>query len=758
MRKNNLFTLHHRTLIIIYVSAVSLLLTGSLVFFFSSSFEQRSRNQLKDYGFFVTKTIAVLVSELIITDAYPEMFEVIDDYMKKPNITSIRVLGINKEIIACSNPSELGQKMTFSGPMKEIVFGETNTTIQLADEISYYHELFGYLMIDLSKTELNRSLLRLRYQGIITGCLVWLASLIFGAMFAGSVASSLERMADIAESISHGDLDQKSSAQGSYEIQKLSSAINLMTDAIKDREQRQLLANQELSKIRNYLKNIIDSMPSIIIGVNVDGRILQWNQEAEKTTGFSPEDALGCLIEEVFPFISMELSQIKTAITNQQFLLINKKSQVQTETRHADITVYPLRASEELGAVIRVDDVTENEQKEQAFRQSQKMETVGTLAGGLAHDFNNVLGGIVGSLSLIEMKLQSHQEITAKEMERFLSTMKQSSDRAVAMVSQLLTLARKQEIKLESVDLNLLVKHVMKICGASFDKSIDSIVRYFPKPLLVMADPGQIEQALLNICINACHAMTIMKEKNATWGGTIKVSLDKIRADKNFLIHHPGAKKTTYATISVEDNGVGIEHDLIEKIFSPFFTTKRKGEGTGLGLAMVYSTITSHDGFIDIISEPEIRTLFSIYLPAVAAAGGKQNPDQATHSCHTGEGVILVVDDEEILRTVAGEMLTSFGYKVLLAKNGTEAIDLYHEHKNTIDVVLLDMAMPGLSGKDTYRELKKINPAVLVLLASGYKQDARVAEAIQMGVKMFIQKPYSAHNLSDAIKEVKLYT
>lgn len=390
------------------------------------------------------------------------------------------------------------------------------------------------------------------------------------------------------------------------------------------------------------------------------------------------------------------------------------------------------------------------------LRQAQKMETVGTLAGGLAHDFNNMLGGIVGTLSLIENRLEREGIVDKKSLEEYVTTMRDCSLRATNMVQQLLSLSRKQEMSMTQIDLNHIIKNVMKICENSFDKSIQLNPIYTATPSIIKADTTQIEQALLNFCINAEHAMTLMRTKGETWGGLLTISIDKLSTDDYFCQIHPEAQLGTYYVISVKDTGVGMDMTTVAKIFNPFFTTKKTGEGSGLGLSMVYNIIKQHDGFIDVYSEPEIGSNLKIYLPALSMDQIEGMRKSARKKIPAGEGLILVVDDERAMRKTAEEILTTNGYRVILAKNGMEGLKIFKDHHADIDAVLLDMAMPEMSGKESFLEMKEIDPEIKVVLTSGFRHDDRVDDLMAMGVKVFVQKPYTFDNLVEVFH--KLFT
>jgi two-component system, cell cycle sensor histidine kinase and response regulator CckA len=397
----------------------------------------------------------------------------------------------------------------------------------------------------------------------------------------------------------------------------------------------------------------------------------------------------------------------------------------------------------------------ERERMQAQLVQVQKMEAIGTLAGGIAHDFNNMLGGIIGSLNLLEL-LADREELRQKnEILASVETAMESSRRAADLTRQILTLSRRQGLRFATVDVSLSLKHMLQICKNSFPKSVQLDFQIPVEQLRIHADPTQVEQLLLNLCVNASHSMTIMRREGEPEGGTLSVHAAPVKADREFCRSHVGAVAGgDYIEIGIEDSGVGMSPEVREHIFDPFFTTKEMDSGTGLGLAMVYSIVEEHHGFIDVISAEGKGSTFTVYLPELMDDSAGTDAGDTRGEIVRGSGRILVVDDEEVILRISRRMLEECGYRVITAHSGPEGIEIYRNAHATIDAVILDMSMPRMPGLRVFDLLRKIDSSVRVLLASGQVESDVIEKAIEQGVGGFIQKPYTAEELSLKLKAI----
>ena len=393
-----------------------------------------------------------------------------------------------------------------------------------------------------------------------------------------------------------------------------------------------------------------------------------------------------------------------------------------------------------LGAIGILEDITEKKKTEIQLQQAQKMEAIGTLAGGIAHDFNNLLMGIQGNISLMLMQVDSAHPFYER-----LKNIEKQVESGARLTSHLLGYARKGKYEVKPIDLNHLIEETSDTFGRA--KKEIAIYKELASDLhAIDVDPGQIEQVLLNLYVNAADAMPgggklVLKTENATHNN-IKGKMYKPK---------PG----NYVALTVTDSGIGMDKETMERIFDPFFTTKEMSRGTGLGLASVYGIISAHGGYIDVESRKWHGTIFTIYLPASTNKAVKAVKTVKTSDEFVNEaGTMLLVDDETFVLEVSKDLLEAMGYKVLTAGNGKEAIELYRKNQDEIDIVLLDMVMPKMSGGEVYDRLKEIDPDIKVLLSSGYSIDGKASEILKRGCNGFIQKPFTMEGLSAKIIEI----
>ncbi|GAB4374816.1 MAG: hypothetical protein Kow0042_19720 [Calditrichia bacterium] len=393
-------------------------------------------------------------------------------------------------------------------------------------------------------------------------------------------------------------------------------------------------------------------------------------------------------------------------------------------------------------------DITENKQNDEErvklqeqLLQIQKLESVGRLAGGIAHDFNNMLSVIIGFGQILHNKLHP-----ADPLRTYVDQIVKAGERSASLTRRLLAFSRKQTLQMEVLNLNDVLKNMEKMLHRLIGEDINLEFVLAPEIGRVLADPGQIEQVIMNLVVNARDAMPN--------GGKLLIETAGVELDQNYARKHPGVTPGKYVLLAITDTGCGMTRKVMAKIFEPFFTTKEKGKGTGLGLSTVYGIVKQSGGNIWVYSEPGKGTTFKVYLPLIEKPA-KPATKKAEAARAVGDGEhILVVEDEESLRTLLNALLTQLGYVVTLAANGGEALLLVEEKGIKPDLLLTDVVMPNMNGKELVNRLKKCCPELKVIYMSGYTDNAIVHHGILDSSLPFIQKPFTTKGIAVKIREV----
>lgn len=504
----------------------------------------------------------------------------------------------------------------------------------------------------------------------------------------------------------------------------------------------QRLAEDELFSEKEKLLTILENAPFGIVLINRGGRFIYMNPMFMNTFGYSSSEIPDgkTWFKKAYPdetyrkeVITTWINDIKVATPGKQhprvFDVTCKDGSIKV------INFVPVLLSNKDNIVV-CEDITERKRMEEQLANAQKMEAIGTLAGGIAHDFNNILMGIQGYTSLMLLDTNpSHPHY--EKLKRIEDQVNSASE----LTRQLLGFARGGKYNVKPININKLIEKTSSIFGRT-KKEISIHYTLENDIWTVEADPNQIEQVLLNLYLNAWQAMP---DGGDIYLETINVHLEEHQPKAYFL------KPGRYVKISIVDTGIGMDEKTKERIFEPFFTTKEIGRGAGLGLAMVYGIIKNHNGFINVISSPGHGTTFEIYLPASEKLIEKE--EDIKQEIKQGVETILIVDDEANVLEVTKEILESLGYKVYPAENGEKAVAIYKEKRDEINLVILDMIMPGLSGNETFDRIKEIDPSAKIILCSGYSLNVQAQRIMDKGCNGFLQKPFDIIQLSVIIRE-----
>jgi len=504
------------------------------------------------------------------------------------------------------------------------------------------------------------------------------------------------------------------------------------------------ITNSRLAEARlSEQAALLDQANDAIMVRDLAHTILYWNQSAARLFGWSHDEALN---QNARSLLAVDAAEYNAAT---QALLEHGEWTGELERRARDrkVTVssrWTLVRDNE-GApksvlVIDTDITGRRRAQEQALR-AQRLESVGTLAGGIAHDLNNILAPIM-------MSIDSLREIvTDEDATPLLDILNESAHRGADLVRQVLSFARGVDGSRVPVSLVPLIKELLKVLRDTFPKSIDIRLEAPEHLWYVVGDPTQLHQVFMNLCVNARDAMPA--------GGRLVIGLENVVLDDTYATMNTDGREGPCVKVTVVDSGTGIPKDVRDRIFEPFFTTKAVGKGTGLGLSTTLAIVRSHGGFINVYSEPGLGTKFHLYLPAQATEPESVQVDATQRQMPMGKGeLVLVVDDEVAIREVARRTLERFGYRVLLAANGAEAVALYAKRSADIDIILTDMAMPIMDGPALIVALRAMNPVVKIIGSSGMASNDGVARAVGAGVEEFVHKPYTAEAMLTTIARV----
>ena len=606
---------------------------------------------------------------------------------------------------------------------------------------------FDFQFLDLfTKTVLSTFLISTVFAVTI---FFFLFTNLFNSLFVERILCIHNALAAVKE----GKYDAPLELPGNDEITQIAIQINGMAEEISRRTHDLKTVHKGVSDLQWHLSHILDSIPSSVIALDEEGRVTQWNFAATKLFNVSSEEIMGKNLCETIRVLRPFSRKLKQVLLEKRTATLPMQRLSEFPGKILDFAIFPLDGPQLGGLVIRIDDVSSRERQNEQIQQTQKMELVGTLAGGMAHDFNNILAVVIGTVSLLQHFHKTHHPLSFEMKSQHLNTIRSSAERASEMVNRLLTLSWQKEFQPEPTNLNRLLKEIENFCRGSFPKTISLEFSLPNKDAWVLGDSGQLEQALLNLCVNSMHAMTFMR-KSLPQNGILHVTVSEIVVDNELLARQPHIVATKLWCIHLKDSGVGIPSDIKEKIFDPFFTTKPKGKGSGLGLSVVFSLVHQHSGAIEFTSQVGKGTNVDLYLPATQPPCILGTDDELTPVLPSESGRILIIDDEQSIVDMASIVLHEIGYQVVVAHNGEDGLAVFEQNKDCLLLIILDMMMPKMSGAEFFAVLQKSEVSTPILVSSGFKEDPEVQNILKSGAAGFLAKPYDMWSLVSTVNGI----
>jgi PAS domain S-box-containing protein len=749
---------------LLVVSAVM----GALVLMVEARQREAIIREVRQRGLALARDLAAVSTGPLVLYNYTQLEQHVARLEGDTDVVYAMILDHDGRVAAHSHRPEVVGTILSGESLDRILSTETTLAQELlgADGQALYDfavpmlvdaQRWGTARVGLSRRRMDAEIVATRRQLLGLAILVLVGAGLASALVAQRIARPVRQLAVGAAAISRGQPVPRVDPTTSDEIGQLATAFNEMARQLQEQrgavlEQRTALEAAhgelrlrfaELSDLKSYTDNILDSLVNGIVTLDLEGRVVTLNGAAEALLGCSAA-ARGRPVTEVLAH-APELTAILHGAIEERTARIGTVTLPRRTggTVPVEITTATLkgRGGQDLGLIVVARDLTAVRQLEAQLRQAQKMEAVGRLAGGVAHDFNNLLTVITGRSQLLLLKLPPESPLR-----RDVELVEETAHRASALTRQLLAFSRKQMVQPRVVDLNEVVRSMETMLGRLIGEDIALTTRLDQAAGCVRADPAQLEQMIVNLVVNARDAMPL--------GGRLTLETSYTRIDEGFARQHVGLRPGPYVRLVVRDTGVGMDGLIKAHLFEPFFTTKGPGKGTGLGLATVYGIVTQCGGAIRVESEPGQGATFTIELPRVDAPADRPGDAGAAGAAPHGSETVLLVEDEPEVRGLARDILRQQGYTVLEATDGDDALRVGREHRGPIHLLVTDVVMPQMGGRQLADRLQEGRRETKVLYVSGYTDDAILHQGVSETGTAFLAKPFTAAALAHKVRQV----
>lgn len=721
---------------VILFSALSIIIILSTSYFYIKKYEETSRYLFNKYASNIIDNIAPLALNLILVEDYVKLQDIVNELLKKEDVKRVTVVDVYGKIIMCSDTSRIG---TLFNPNEYI--GKYISKYEKDLMISSIR--YGKIILYLDHIKMVREINTLYWNVIIAIILFSLISIWLSHILSNFFVNPIKRLIDYIEKYKVDRVvERENNIIAPMEILKLYFDFYNFVDILKERETALMLSKKEVENLTNYMQQLIDSIPNSIITVDDSLRVKFVNRRFLDLFELKGVVVGRYLFDLIPDFRVGEIYDLIIKSREESLHMIKLDS---FPDRYFDINIFKINSDNTVNICISIEDISEEVKKDSLIYHAQKMDALGVMAGGIAHDINNVLSAMKNSISV--MNIIGYPE----DIKPIVDNMEKAIYRASNIVKQILSFSRKQEAKREKFDIVDIIQNVVNMLKNIADKSIDIIVDIEEGAYTVIGYSSQMEQAVLNICINGCHAMTIMRNDGIK-GGKLTIKVRKF--DCKNLDMFEGKRYEKCLQISVSDTGVGISKDNLSKIFDPFFTTKKLGEGTGLGLSIVHRIIKEHDGYITVYSELGLGTTFNIYLPVDDSLITESEPEYLKIEKYNA--TCMIVDDDELILKSNSKLLESLGMNVISVNKPEDAEGIYRENVGRIDFCIIDVMMPKISGLDLAINLMHINPDIKIIINSGFYDDQSLKAFIKDKHIAFLQKPFSIRELLNAMSQLNI--